>query len=200
MATNSYIMSSLQKDLKNEELFLPNIVIPASPLTELQSLLANTAGTKCILNCSEKHLLINISHNLTLVYIRLLEGKYPVDRQFIPKDHPIKVKSKRSDLFSTLERVSSLGSEHVEMKISGKTVHFYAAQDQIGDLQDELTDVTIEGGETEVAFKPQNVLTALKHQKYEQEDIILEIKDGLSPFLITLGDENTQLFSPLRVK
>ncbi|MEC2074385.1 hypothetical protein [Alkalihalophilus marmarensis] len=118
----------------------------------------------------------------------------------MPKDHPIKVKSKRSDLFSTLERVSSLGSEHVEMKISGKTVHFYAAQDQIGDLQDELTDVTIEGGETEVAFKPQNVLTALKHQKYEQEDIILEIKDGLSPFLITLGDENTQLFSPLRVK
>jgi DNA polymerase-3 subunit beta len=136
-----------------------------------------------------------------LLVARLIEGTFPNYEQVVPRAHPHRVVLSRSALTAALRRVSVLSEERtkpVKFGLSPGLLKLAAYSPDYGEAEEQM-EVQYAGEEFTIGFNSRYVLEALGAQ--ESEQIVLEVKDGLSPGVIKSFEESGSLcvIMPMRI-
>jgi len=136
-----------------------------------------------------------------ILIARLIEGTFPNYEQVVPKTHPYRLILSRTGLASAVRRVSVLSEERTKptkflltsglLKLSAYSPDFGEAEEQV--------ELEYTGEEMTIGFNSRYVLDALGAQGGEQ--IVFEVKDGLSPGVIKSLDDDGSLcvIMPMRI-
>ena len=136
-----------------------------------------------------------------LLMARLIEGTFPNYEQVVPKAHPHRIAISREPLTAALRRVSVLSEERtkpVKFTLSQGLLKLAAYSPDFGEAEEQI-EVPYEGEEMTIGFNSRYVLDALGAQGAEQ--IVMELKDGLSPGIIKSFEEEGSLcvIMPMRI-
>jgi len=136
-----------------------------------------------------------------LLMARLIEGTFPNYEQVVPRAHPHRVLMSRGALSAALRRVSVLSEERtrpVKFVLSPGLLKLSAYSADYGEAEEQL-EVEYTGEEITIGFNSRYVLDALGAQSGEQ--IVLEVKDGLSPGVVKSFEDDGSLcvIMPMRI-
>jgi DNA polymerase-3 subunit beta len=137
----------------------------------------------------------------TLLMARLIEGTFPNYEQVVPKAHPRRITVAKAALSAALRRVSVLSEERtkpVKLTLSPGMLKLAAYHPDFGEAEESL-EVEYAGEEITIGFNSRYLLDALTAQTGEQ--IVLEMKDGMSPGVVRSLEEDGALcvIMPMRI-
>jgi DNA polymerase-3 subunit beta len=136
-----------------------------------------------------------------LLIARLIEGTFPNYEQVVPKAHPHRLVISRNALSSALRRVSVLSEERTKPTkffFSAGSLKLTAYSPDFGEAEEQL-EIEYTGEDMTIGFNSRYVLDALGAQTGEQ--VVLEVKDGLSPGVIKSFENDGSLcvIMPMRI-
>ncbi len=142
------------------------------------------------------------AQNMTLIS-RLIEGEYP-DYQAVmapAMSNEIKLSVNTEYLFSVIRRVSLLANPKtpsIRMEAKDSELNVSASTPELGEAQ-EIMQVSIEGGNVEIAFNARFVMDVLRN--IEADEVLFKFRDSLSPVLVTPSEENNYMcvIMPMRL-
>ena len=175
-------------------------VVPSPALKEVEKILADTQED-AVFTLGPKHILFEVG-DATLV-CRLLEGEFLNWRQVVPTNSPIKLVAKVSQLAASFERVGLIVSEKVKSPVRctfGENEAHFLTNTTIGNAEDRCC-VAGNGQGLEIGFNCRYILDALR--AVPNEEVCLEMRDGLSPLVFTPVDEKEDyayMVLPVRLK
>lgn len=174
-------------------------VVPGSTLKELSRILPDSDELVFVYPES-KHGLFEFCE--TIVTTRLLEGEFLNYRTAVPKDLPVHLTLNKSELEEAVDRVSLIISERLKnpvrclfendtLKISCTTA--------LGKSFDMIS-IPFCSEKIEIGFNNRYLLEALR--ACPDEEVVIELKSGLSPCLFkpTEGEKFLFLVLPVRLK
>ena len=121
----------------------------------------------------------------TMLFMRLLDGDFPDYTPVIPKHNEKTIVVKRENLLNSLKRISVLSAEHsrsVRFKFEKGKLRLSSSNPKLGEAQEDI-DIDYKGGDIEIGFNAGYFLDVLNALE-DQDDVILELTDILSPSLI----------------
>jgi DNA polymerase-3 subunit beta len=136
-----------------------------------------------------------------LLVARLIEGTFPNYEQVVPRAHPHRVVLSRMALIAALRRVSVLSEERtrpVKFFFAPGILKLTAYSPDYGEAEEQL-EIQYTGEELTIGFNSRYVIDALGAQETEQ--IVLEVKDGLSPGVVKSFEDEGSLcvIMPMRI-
>ena len=155
-------------------------IIPSRALVELQKILEE--DEKIILNFVQNNIIFNLGN--TLVYSRLLDGKFINYNDIITDDFNCKVEINKKDFQDSLERASLLAREEkanlVKIVISDGNLNI-TSNSEYGNVNENIS-CDKEGENIEIAFNAKYLLDGLKVLESEKCEILLT--GSLNPCII----------------
>ena len=133
---------------------------------------------------------------------RLLEGEFLNYRTAVPADMPVRLTVNKSELVDAVERVSLIISERLKNPVrclfEEETLKLSCVT-ALGRSYDAVT-IPFCSEKIEIGFNNRYLLDALK--ACPDEEVVLELKSGLSPCLLKPleGDQFLYLVLPVRLK
>lgn len=172
-------------------------IVPRKAVQEIARIVGS--GEDVQVAVSENQFMLRMPN--VLLIARLIEGTFPNYEQVVPRAHPHRVVLSRSSVSSALRRVSVLSEERtkpVKFMLSPGLLKLAAYSPDYGEAEEQM-EVQYAGEEITIGFNSRYVLEALGAQ--ESEQIILEIKDGLSPGVIKSFEDGGSLcvIMPMRI-
>jgi DNA polymerase-3 subunit beta len=172
-------------------------IVPRKAVLEIQRVLG--PGESVQIGVGENHFVLKMPNFLLLS--RLIEGTFPNYEQVVPKNHPHRLVLGRAALTAALRRVSVLSEERtrpVKVTVAGEAIKLMAFHPEFGEAEEALP-VEYAGEEITIGFNSRYVLDALGAQDTEQ--VIVELKDGLSPGVVKSVEDNGYLcvIMPMRI-
>jgi DNA polymerase-3 subunit beta len=184
-------------DSKNKYKF----VIKAKSLSEVASLINEKSEDDIKIYVSQKNAAFEVGSYI--IYTRLLEGEYFDYTNAVPTADRItaEVKIKVSDLCKSLERSMLLIDERIKSPVRlifKDDLCELSCRAAKGDISDTIP-CAVSGGETEIGFNAQYLLSALRSS--EADEVLFKLVNGVSPMLITPteGDSFTFIVLPIRL-
>ncbi|UDM32172.1 DNA polymerase III subunit beta [Lentilactobacillus laojiaonis] len=202
VATDSHRLSQRKVTLNEPINGDYNFVIPGKSLSELSKMLDETQK-EIQLSINENQALFMFDN--TLFYSRLLEGNYPDTSRLIPDSFDTKVQFETSALLSAIERASLLSHESrnnvikLTIDANNKNVTIYGNSPDVGNVNESLDAVSVEGKGIEISFNPDYMKDSLR--SLGQTIINVEFTSPLRPFTLMPsenGEEFIQLITPIR--
>jgi len=172
-------------------------IIPRKAVQEVARVVGS--GEDVEVAISENQFMLRMPN--VLLMARLIEGTFPNYEQVVPRAHPHRVILSRSALTAALRRVSVLSEERtkpVKFILSAGMLKLSAYSPDFGEAEEEM-EIQYSGEEITIGFNSRYVIDALGAQVGEQ--IVLEVKDGLSPGVVkSFEDEGTLcVIMPMRI-
>lgn len=174
------------------------VVVPKKAIFEMKKLIEE--GEEDIILSLSKNQILFKKGDLTL-YSRLMEGNYPNYTQVIPKGNDKSVLVKKWELERAIRRVAILSKEKthaVHFIFDGDKLILNSQSSELGEAEDEIA-ITYKGEKIGTGFNARYVLDILS--VIDNEDILIELKDPLSPTLFKdPGDKKyLSVVMPMRV-
>jgi len=172
-------------------------IVPRKAVQEIARIVS--AGEDVQVTISENQFILQMPN--VLLMARLIEGTFPNYEQVVPKAHPHRIAISRGMLTAALRRVSVLSEERtkpVKFTLSQGLLKLTAYSPDFGEAEEQI-EVPYEGDEMTIGFNSRYVLDALGAQSAEQ--IVMELKDGLSPGIVKSFEEEGSLcvIMPMRI-
>ena len=172
-------------------------IVPRKAVQEIARVVGT--GEDVQVAISENQFILRMPNVLLLA--RLIEGAFPNYEQVVPKAHPHRVTVGRAAVMAALRRVSVLSEERtkpVKFTLSPGLLKLTAYSPDFGEAEEQI-EVQYSGEEMTIGFNSRYVLDALGAQSAEQ--IVMELKDGLSPGVIKSFEEEGSLcvIMPMRI-
>jgi DNA polymerase-3 subunit beta len=172
-------------------------IVPRKAVQEIARIVGS--GEDVQVAISENQFILQMPN--VLLMARLIEGTFPNYEQVVPKAHPHRIAVARGALTSALRRVSVLSEERtkpVKFTLSQGLLKLTAYSPDFGEAEEQI-EVPYAGEEMTIGFNSRYVLDALGAQVSEQ--IVMELKDGLSPGIIKSFEEEGSLcvIMPMRI-
>jgi DNA polymerase-3 subunit beta len=159
------------------------VILPRKGLMELKRVLGDDDSLSC--SFMENNVVFWNDGQQTVLFMRLLDGEFPDYTPVIPKNNDRQIVVNRGDLLESLKRISVLSAEHsrsVKFLFENGKLRLSSSNPKLGEAREDI-DVDYKGDKIEIGFNAgyfMDVLGALD----EQEDVVLELTDVLSPSLI----------------
>lgn len=175
-------------------------VVPAQALKEVEKILTDTE-TPAVFTLGKKHILFQIG-DATLV-CRILEGEFLDWRRVVPKENPIKLVGKVSDLTNSIERVGLIISEKIKSPVRcrfGQNQADFRTTTTIGAARDRCS-LAGDGKDLEIGFNCRFLLESLR--AVPTPEVTLELSNSLSPIVLTPCDGSQDfayMILPVRLK
>ena len=176
-------------------------VVPASGLKEVEKILEDS-DEPVRFTLGAKHILFEIG-DATLV-CRILEGEFIDWRRVVPANSQIILTANVAELTSSIERVGLIVSEKVKSPVRcvfGENIADFRTSNTIGTAHDTCP-IAGNGGELEIGFQCRYLLDALR--AVPDEEVTLELQNGLSPVVFTPCDRTKPTFAymvlPVRLR
>ena len=172
-------------------------IVPRKAIAEIQRVLG--AGEEVQIAITENQFVLQMPN--FVMTARLIEGQFPNYEAVIPKGHPGKLPLSRPALISALRRVSVMAEERnkpVKLTLSPTSLKLSASSSELGEAEEALT-VDYAGEEVAIAFNSRYVIEALSPM--EDDAIVFEFKDALSPGVIKTADDDGYrcVIMPMRI-
>lgn len=173
------------------------IIIPRKGIQEIRRLIGDeeTVG----INIMESSIGIEIGE--TRLIIRAIDAEFPEYKQVIPRENNNKAKMAREDFLDAIKRVSIISSERtkaVKLDFRKESLKISSVNPDIGEAEEEI-DVEYDGSELLIAFNAKYIIDVLENS--ESSDVIMELKDDLSPAVVRFigEDDNLNIIMPMRI-
>jgi len=159
------------------------VILPRKGLFELKRVLADEDQISCCF--MENNVVFWNQNQQTTLFMRLLDGEFPDYTPVIPKNNDRQIIVNRSLLLDSLKRISVLSAEHsrsVKFAFEKGKLRLSSSNPKLGEAREDM-DIEYSGEKIEIGFNAgyfMDVLNALS----EQENVVLELTDILSPSLI----------------
>jgi DNA polymerase-3 subunit beta len=172
-------------------------IVPRKAVQEIARIVGS--GEDVQVAISENQFILQMPN--VLLMARLIEGTFPNYEQVVPKAHPHRITISRGALTAALRRVSVLSEERtkpVKFTLSPGLLKLAASSPDFGEAEEQI-EVPYAGEEMTIGFNSRYVLDALGAQGAEQ--VVMELKDGLSPGIIKSFEEEGSLcvIMPMRI-
>lgn len=200
VATDGHRLSMIDRKIPDAPSRSGNqgVIIPRKGLHEIRKLLDTVENTVEI--AIEGAQLI-VRNNMTVLMVRLIEGKYPNYQQLIPQNLKEHFLVQREALLSSLKRVSLLSnskSKGVTFALGSGKMEITSNNPELGDAKEEI-EVEYKGKELRIGFNARYVIDVLSSM---HDDIVrMDLNDQLSPGLVRPNDDTsyTCVVMPMRI-
>jgi DNA polymerase-3 subunit beta len=157
------------------------------------------AGEEVQLGITENQFVLQMPN--FVMTARLIEGQFPNYEAVVPKGHPGKLVISRGAVSAALRRVSVMAEERnkpVKLVLAPAVLKITASSQDLGEAEETL-DVDYAGEELAIGFNSKYLLDAIG--PIENEQIVLEFKDGLSPGVVRspASDGYCCVIMPMRI-
>jgi len=206
VSTDGRRLSCISKDIEIEKKKEAKIIIPTKAVNELNRILTQIAAKEE--EKKEGKVKISIEENQvgfmiddTVLISRLIEGHFPSYEQVIPRSSEIKLKINTEELLQATRRVALLTTEKansIRYSLKKNKLVISANTEGLGEARD-VVGIDYAGGEMEIAYNPQFVISVLRN--IGCEEIYLELTNSLNPCLIrpTTGEDYISIVMPMRI-
>ncbi len=199
VATDGHRLSYGQVDFEGDFEMSDRMLLPRKALGELRKLCED----------SDEEIRLSFGENGALVtlpgarfFFRLIDGEFPDYQQVIPGGFQRRVMMPRTVLLDALKRVGLLAADKtrpVRFSFEENALVLSTQNVDIGESREEVP-VEMEGDSVELGFNHryfQDVLNVL-----DEDRIVVELGDSLSPAIIRVPDEQNGLFvvMPMRLE
>jgi len=172
-------------------------IVPRKAMQEIARIVG--AGEDVEVAITDNQFMLRMSN--VLLIARLIEGTFPNYAQVVPRSHPHRVLLSRPALVAALRRVSVLSEERtrpVKFVFAPGLLKLTAYSPDFGEAEEQV-EAQYAGDEMVIGFNSRYVLDALGAQAAEQ--VVLEVKDGLSPGVVKSFEEEGSLcvIMPMRI-
>lgn len=199
VATDSHRLSQRKIELDNvNQVF--DVVIPGKSLLELSRSFKDEEELVDISIMDNQILFRTETMNF---YSRLLEGNYPDTNRLIPTSFNTEINFNVSNLLSAIDRASLLSHEGrnniVKLSIDSENVTIYGNSPEIGNVEEKLSYLEVEGEPIVISFNPDYMKASLK--SFGDIDITIRFISPIRPFTLQPKDgdiEFIQLITPVR--
>lgn len=128
----------------------------------------------------------------------LVEGKFIDYKNIIPNEFETKLRIRRDDLLSALERALLVSRNHlVRFQILSDAIHISAGKEEIGSYEEDIPAELV-GKEMEIGFNIRYFLDLLKILEVEQLD--LSFNSNISPCILKSDEEPNYIYMVLPVR
>ncbi|OGO83655.1 MAG: DNA polymerase III subunit beta [Clostridiales bacterium GWD2_32_19] len=174
------------------------IVVPGKTMNEIIKILSSDLEKKVTLYFDKNHILFDLDDSI--VISRLLEGEFLSYKPIFTDNYNTKVKVKRIEFLSGLERASLISSitkkEPVKLEIEENKI-IIKSNTVLGSAYEEV-DIQKEGEVLKMAFNPKYLIDALK--VIDDEYINIHFTSALSPCIIVPLDSDDYKYLVLPVR
>ncbi|EJP90690.1 DNA polymerase III subunit beta [Bacillus cereus] len=198
-ATDSHRLAIRETRLSSD--VKANCIVPSATISELLKLM-NSNSEFVYIYLSESHIIFTLG--TTILYSRLIEGKYPNISNLIPNDFKTIINIDRKKILQGVDRSSLLASEwannNVNLEIINEsTIKISSNASQIGQISETQQIDAIQGEkQLNISFDGRFMVDALRAIK--EETITLSFGGSMRPILIEAGEQSVaiHLISPVR--
>lgn len=177
-------------------------IVPTKAITELGRLLGDRG--KVTLRHTENQAsfaLVKEGEEEAFVHLttKLIDGTYPNYQQVIPKEGKEKPKLEREEFLAALRRAEIMTSDKsssVKLEISENKMLITANTPEVGEAKESLAAMH-DGGEMAIAFNPLYLIDSLR--VLEEDEVILELTDELSPGVLKVNGPFQYVVMPMRM-
>lgn len=199
VATDGHRLAMIEKkDVKIPAGAKESVLLPRKGVMEIRKLLEEKEGD-FLLGITQKNAVMK-KDDATII-IRLLEGDFPDYKKVIPKDNEKPVIADKTNMLSSLKRVSLLSSDKikgVKFSFSRAKLTLSSSSPDIGEATEEM-DVDYKEADMDIAFNARYFIDML--EAIDEEKITIALKDSLSPGIVKpAGSEDyTYIIMPMRL-
>lgn len=174
------------------------VIIPKKGLYELKKLIESGEGT-IEMGLEGSHLVVK--KDSAILFIRLIDGKYPNYQQLIPAKLGKKVGVSKDLFLASLRRVSLLSnqkSKGITLSINKNLMEIYSNNPELGDAKEEL-EIRYEGEAIKIGFNAKYLMDILNN--IQDEEIDISLNDQLSPGIVRPASDQsyTCVVMPMRI-
>ncbi len=189
VATDAHkLVRYTRTDVKSQN--TASLIFPKKPLNFLKGVLAGTTAS-VTLDYDGKNVKLTFDDNM--VYVRLIDGKYPNYEAVIPKDNPNRMTVDRLSLLGSVRRVSIFSNKtthQVRLRINGSELSISAEDLDFSNEANERLTCSYEGQDMEIGFNSRFLLDMLGNLDSEVVELSLSgpTRAGI---LMPVGTDNT---------
>ncbi|MCB0392947.1 MAG: DNA polymerase III subunit beta [Bdellovibrionales bacterium] len=203
VATDGHRLSLIDRIAEGKELNLPSqtsgVIIPRKGINEIRKLIEMNPDSPIEMSIEGAQLVVKQAS--TVLFVRLIEGKYPNYQQLIPAALKRKIRAPKSKLVSSLKVAALLANEKsrgVTLSVDSGVLEISSNNPELGDAKEEVP-VDYSGENLKIGFNARYLLDVLN--TIDEEEVDIELNDQLSPGLIRpQGDQNyTCIIMPMRI-
>ncbi|WP_040928955.1 DNA polymerase III subunit beta [Nosocomiicoccus massiliensis] len=198
-ATDSHRLALRKLNDKENSIEISNAIIPGKALHELNKIIEDSEEDVEI-NFSQNQVLFKYGH---LRFIsRLLEGNYPDTSRLFPENFETKLVINNNEFLKAIDRVSLLalegGNSAIKMTIDNSRVLLSSNSPEIGNVEEEVGALNLEGEPLQISFNSRYMMDALR--AIPEEEVSIEFFGTMKPFTIQSSTSNdvVQLILPIR--
>lgn len=176
-----------------------SVIIPAKLINEVAKIISDDGDDKMSLEIIEKKLILKFDNNK--VTINTFSGKYIDYERILNKTGDINVRVKRSDLLKSIDRASLLASVQnnnlIKFNIEGDMIIINSLSEE-GNIREKV-DIIKEGSDLQIGLNSKYLKDVFS--VIEDEEVIINFKDSISPCIIKplKGNTYTYLVLPIRI-
>lgn len=197
VAVDSFRMAINNAAVENDEEV--SVVIPAKLINEVSKIISDDGDDSMSLEIVDNKAVFIFENNR--VILNTLNGKFIDYNRIIKAETEIKIRVKREDLLMSLDRASLLASSKnnnlIKWDIKEDIIDISSLSDE-GNIEEKV-EIIKEGQNVQIGFNVRFMMDILK--AIDDEEIILSMKDSVSPCIITplQGELYLYLVLPVRI-
>lgn len=198
-ATDSHRLALRKLKNKTHAIEIRNAIIPGKALHELNKIIEDS-DEDVEINFSQNQVLFKYG-NLRFIS-RLLEGNYPDTSRLFPENYETNLVINNDEFLKAIDRVSLLalesGNSAIKMTIDSNRIVLSSNSPEIGNVEEEVTSVALEGEPLQISFNSRYMMDALR--AVPEEEVSIEFFGTMKPFTLQSNTSNDviQLILPIR--
>jgi len=197
VATDGHRLSLVENVLSSDILLSSNVLVPRKAVSELRKLLKQGESVQI---GSEKNFFITMGENMIL-FSRLIDADFPDYKQVVPEKSEFQLNLEKNQFLSALKRVCIFSSEKtksVKITFDKNLITLTSVSPEVGEAKESF-EINYEGEVKEIGFNGNYLIDAL--EAIDEDNIIFEISDELSPTLLKPEDKENYLcvVMPMRI-
>lgn len=201
VATDGHRLAYCQKELfsSKPDFLDKGIIIPRKGVQELRKLLDSTGKRELMVALEGNHLIFR--DDVTNLFIRLIEGRFPDHQQVIPKNNHNTIQVSTKGLINSLKRVSLLANEKsrgIKLSVQSQKLEISTNNPDIGEAK-EAMDAKYEGDLLEIGFNAKYLMDSIIG--IDSETILISLNDKMSPGIVQIPEDQDYLcvLMPMRL-
>ena len=200
VSTDGHRLSLIERNLNSplDNKFNNGFILPKKGILEIRKLIENPEE---ILKLGISDNNFSVSTDSTTLIMRMVDGDFPDYKRVIPEKTDNLAFINREIFLHALRRISVLSSEKskgIKIGLNKDCLILSSSNPDLGDAKEEI-DIVYSGNEISIGFNARYVIDIL--QAMDQENVVLYLKDNVSPGLIQPEKDENHLavIMPMRL-
>lgn len=200
VATDGHRLALVQEKIQKNNIseLSKGVIFPKKGIFELKKI-AEEGDGDIQLGFIENNAMIK--KNQTVIIMRLVDGEFPDYNRVIPQESDYKATISVETFFHALRRMAIVSSEKsrgVKLHMKPGNLEISSSNPELGDAREDF-EIDYSGQEISVGFNARYLLDILQSQ--DEDKIILQVRDNMSPGLITPAENknNLAVVMPMRL-